>query len=142
MGRIINSPETQAQTLNSVFRSYKRAIFLAAIPIAKLQIEFLLPRVSSSCSNGTSLLLSSMYRFMLPYYWFQLCIFVRLIYRERVRAVLVRGGTRPILSVWGVAAAASISRRVAVQPVLSLLLASENVSDLDLSGLFITVLFI
>ncbi|KAG7025798.1 60S ribosomal protein L37-2, partial [Cucurbita argyrosperma subsp. argyrosperma] len=50
----------------------------------------------------------------------------RLIYRVRVREVLVRGGTRPILSVCGAAAAASISRRVGVQHVLSLLPASEN----------------
>lgn len=138
MGRLINNPEPQAQTLNAVIRSYKTAIFFASISRAKLQIEFLLPRVSSSCINGTSLCLSSLSRFMLLCSCIQLRVLACLIYRERVRAVLVRGGTRPILSACGAAAAASISRRAAVQHVLSLLLACANVSAHDLS-LFLTL---
>ena len=110
------------------------AVFLAVIPRAEvLLIEFLLPWVSSFCINGTSISFYHLSRFVLPYCWLHLCVVGRLIYRGRVREVLVSGGTRPILSVCGAAAAASIFRRVVVQHVLSLLLASASVSDLDLS---------
>jgi hypothetical protein len=61
-------------------------------------------------------------------------------YREREQGVSVRGGTRPTHSVSGVAAAASISRRVAALPVPTQLLARGHVSPPSLFNIFLYVL--